>query len=156
MIDPQSAYLSIPKKNKVGSVIGFVLLHVFLHGSVYTTIFALLTLNIELLIGIVVLIILQSRLKKIQKIADYIATHMHPAKAFNSFKIIDDYDEKDRIPDSKQKVVFGFHPHGVYALGFMCSFNQSNDPDFGSVTGLASNFILNLPVLGAVLRVWGI
>lgn len=142
-------------KGKMGSIAGFVLIHIFLHGSVIVSIFALATLNLELITAITILVLVQSRLRKNKQFADYIAKRMHPANAFNSFKIIDDHVDP-QIPDSKQKVIYGFHPHGVYALGFLAALNQSSDPHFSSVTGLASSFILNLPILGAILRMWGI
>lgn len=41
-------------------------------------------------------------------------------------------------------------------MGFLCSMNQSSDFSFSSMTGLSSNFILNLPFMGALLRMWGI
>lgn len=142
-------------KSKTGSIITYVLLSIFFHGSIGLSLLALFTLNFQLMIVLTVIVLLQKKLKRNQSFSDYVSKFMHPGKAFNSFKIIDDCQDVF-YPEDNQKVIYGFHPHGVYAMGFLCSLNQHEDPSFCSMTGLSSNFILNLPILGGLLRMWGI
>jgi hypothetical protein len=51
--------------------------------------------------------------------------------------------------------VFGYHPHGATAAGFLPCMNFKNEP-MSNMVALVSRFILNIPFIGIVLRLWGV
>lgn len=61
--------------------------------------------------------------------------------------------------------MFSFHPHSVFSfgnfltiidwLGFLANMNYHNDP-LSRMVGLSSRFMLNMPVTGLLLRIWGV
>lgn len=77
---------------------------------------------------------------------------MHPSKFFKSWTFINDTDD---APQS-EKCIFAFHPHSVYAAGLLCSMNNAASQDFCDMVGISSNFILNVPILGLMFRMWGV
>ena len=59
-------------------------------------------------------------------------------------------------------MLFAVHPHGVWSLGkkiisigLILEMNAGNDP-YSRMTQLGSRFILNLPIMGMFLRIWGV
>ena len=59
--------------------------------------------------------------------------------------------------------MFSFHPHSVFAygnifsdLGLLANMNYHNNDALSRCIGLGSRFILNMPITGLLLRLWGV
>lgn len=147
----------LPKSRKVGGLIFLIGLSVSLYASIFLSLYALLTLHFSLIIFLTFMVIFQSFLTKNRKFVDFTAKFMHPCFAFDSFKVIDDWRDQNTSKDySLERCIYAFHPHSVYALGFACAMNIPSEPAFCSMESLSSNFLLNLPFIGIILRLWGV
>jgi len=51
--------------------------------------------------------------------------------------------------------MFGTHPHGVLSVGLLTNMHLKDGP-FRNVVGLSSRVMLNVPVVGLFLRLWGV
>lgn len=76
---------STQRHKKTASIAFFVAAHVLLYGSAFLPVYALLTLNYQLIALLVSLTILQLFVRKNQHFVNFIAKYMHPAQVFNSF-----------------------------------------------------------------------
>ena len=59
--------------------------------------------------------------------------------------------------------MFSFHPHGVFAYGNCCliigllsNMNYHNNDALSRMSGLSSRFMLNMPITGLLLKLWGV
>ena len=51
--------------------------------------------------------------------------------------------------------MFGFHPHGVLSISIMVYMNYKNG-SLSRMVGMASRFMLSVPFVGIILRLWGL
>ena len=51
--------------------------------------------------------------------------------------------------------MFGFHPHGVLSISILVFMNYKKG-SLSRMVGMASRFMLSVPIVGIILRLWGI
>ena len=51
--------------------------------------------------------------------------------------------------------MFTLHPHGVLSAGLLANMNMKKGP-LSEVVGLSSRFMLACPIVGLILRLWGV
>lgn len=111
----------------------------------------MLTLHLEILVALAAIVIIQIPMGRSQTYIDFLNKYVQPLKYFKHFEII--YEEL--IPE-ENKCVFGVHPHSVFGLGLLASMNSSKSGQFSNMVGLSSRFVLNFPIVGMILKLWGI
>jgi len=52
--------------------------------------------------------------------------------------------------------VFGCHPHSVFSFGVLGAMNFSEKGQLANMSVLASRFILNFPISGGLMKLWGV
>jgi 2-acylglycerol O-acyltransferase 2 len=76
---------------------------------------------------------------------------LKPFKYFKHYEII--FEETITSPN---KCLFGVHPHSVFGLSLLSLMNSMKEGPLSNMVGLSSRFILNFPITGAFLKLWGI
>ena len=110
----------------------------------------IVTLNYPVIAFYVLVIILQRMVKKNQAYINFVNNVIQVRKGIKSATIC--YDEP--IPET-EKCMFGFHPHGVLSVSILVYMNFKKGP-ISRIVGMASRFMLSLPFVGIILRLWGI
>jgi hypothetical protein len=132
------------------SCIFFVLLQLAFHGPILVLIYTAFTFDINFLIGMVAVMLLQLPLRRSQRYINFINRCVQPLKYFKNFEII----HEEKIIDNDH-CLFGVHPHSVFGLSLLSLMNSEDIGPLSNIIGLSSRFILNFPLTGAFLKLWG-
>jgi 2-acylglycerol O-acyltransferase 2 len=136
---------------KIVSIIYFTIAQLALHGPVFILLYTAVTLDPHLIVGLLVLVIVQLPLRRSQIFIDLVNKFIQPIKYFNSLEVI--YEETVTQTD---RCLFGVHPHSVIGLSLLLLMNSMKEGPLSRIVGLSSRFILNFPVTGAILKLWGL
>ncbi len=100
----------------------------------------------------VAICLIQIPIGRSQLYISFVNKYINPLLYFQSFKRI--YEEP--IPDDRQKCMFSFHPHSIFSYGMLSNMNYQENDVISNMVGLGSRFILNTPIIGLLLRLWGV
>lgn len=132
------------------SCIFFVLLQLAFHGPILVLIYTLLTFDLHFLLWMAAVMLLQLPVRRSQRYIDFINKCVQPLKYFRHFQII--HEEQIKEAD---RCLFGVHPHSVFGLSLLSLLNSQPTGPLSNLIGLSSRFILNFPLTGLFLKLWG-
>lgn len=138
------------KYQRFVACLSFGVFQCMLYVSTLVTFYAVVTLNIPLILILAKIVFLQSFARRSQKYIDFVNNVLQIRKYLSSFQVI--YEEH---PSDKQPSLFGIHPHGVFSLGLSSNMNYGTGP-LSRMVGLSSRFMLACPIVGLQLRLWGL
>ena len=133
------------------SLLFFIFYQLALHGPITIFLYTIITLDLNLIVILVAVIILQLPARRWQGYIDFVNKYLQPLKYFNKFVIIHEEPIKQ-----KDHCIFGVHPHSVFGLSLLSLMNCTSEGPLSNIIGLGSRFILNFPLSGALLKLWGI
>ena len=138
-------------KQATVSRVFFFFYQLILYVCIGIAIYAVLTFQFQILLALVIISIIQMPIGRSQNYIDFVNKYIQPLKYFKHFEII--YQEI--IPD-ESRCLFGVHPHSVFGLGLLASMNSSKTGNLSNMVGLSSRFILYFPIIGLILKMWGV
>jgi hypothetical protein len=112
---------------------------------------AVFTMHLEIIAILGLISLVSIPVGRCQPYIDFVNKYIQPLKYFNHFQII-----YEQIIPEEEKCLFGVHPHSVFGLGLLASMNSSKKGQLASMVGLGSRFILNFPIVGLILKLWGV
>lgn len=139
------------KRQRIASWAIMTAVQLLFHIPLALLLYAIFTLDLNLFLILGLLTLLQLPVRRSQSYIDFVNKVVQPFKYFDKFEII--YEE----PITKEtRCIFGVHPHSVFGMSLLLLMNSAKEGPLSNIIGLGSRFILNFPLAGAVLKLWGV
>ncbi len=95
-------------------------------------------------------VVLQKYVKRSQPYIDFINNVIQIRRGLKKVEL--NFEE---VIAPEEKCLFSFHPHGVLSASGLTFMNYSSGP-MSKMVVLSSRAMLNLPIVGLLLRLWGV